>query len=82
MTNVQQSEATRLYKLVYGNIVDRCWFEVRKLWLEYTTFSTMCILYKVCDMFWQDKCQDKYRNLSHIHSLVVLVKEDMDNKAM
>ena len=60
-------------------MVSRCWFEVRKFWLEYITFNTSSVLKHVLHAFWRDEYQEKCGNLPYIHGLVALFKEDIQN---
>ena len=54
--------------------------EVRKLWLEYITYSTTSILCRVTNVFFRDEYQEESGNLAHIHGLVALYDEDMSNE--
>ena len=56
--------------------------EVRKLWLEHITFSTSSIIGKVSHVFFRDEFQPDRGNLSHIHGLVALTKEDVEKDKM
>ena len=52
---------------------------MREFWLEYIAYSTLLVLKRVFHVFWRNEYQDKSGNLPHIHGLVALYKEDMDN---
>ena len=54
--------------------------EVRKLRLEYIPYSTSSILGRVTHSIFRDKYQEDSANLPHVHGLVALHKEDMDNE--
>ncbi|KAL7539846.1 hypothetical protein ACHAXR_009663, partial [Thalassiosira sp. AJA248-18] len=77
----EQAEVKRSYEMAYGSVLGRSWLEVRKFWLEYLCFSTSSILAKksrVAHAFFRDEFQEKSGNLSHIHGLLALTKEDLD----
>ena len=82
MAPFEQAEVKRLFEQAYALIMSRCWFEVRKIWLDYITHSTNSILHKVAHVFWRDKFQEKCGNLPHIHGLVALDKTDMENEEL
>ena len=72
-------DVKRSFELAYGSTLGRCWMEVRKLFLEYITFSTTSILGELAPVMFRDEFQEHSGNLSHIHGLAGLKKEDMDN---
>ena len=74
-----QDQVNRSFEMAYGAIMGRCWMEVRKLWLEYITFSTTSVLGGVRHVFFRDEYQEESGNLPHIHGLVALMKRDMEN---
>ena len=80
LADYEQAEVKRSFEMAYGTIVTRCWFEVRKLWLEYLMFSTTSILAKyskVSHAFFRDEYQEERSgNLPHIHGLFALQKDD------
>ena len=39
-------DVKKSFELAYGSVLGRCWMEVRKLWLEYISYSTSSILCK------------------------------------
>ena len=80
LSESSKAEVDRSFELAYGSVIGRCWMEVRKLWLEYITFSTASILGKVAHVFFRDEYQEKSGNLSHIHGLVALDQGDMENE--
>ena len=82
MAPFEQAEVKSLFEQAYALIMSRCWFEVRKIWLDYITYSTNSILHKVAHVFWRDKFQEKCGNLPHIHGLVALDKTDMENEEL
>ena len=75
-----KNHVKRSYEAAYGSILSHCWMEVRKLWLECITYSTSSILGRVTHSFFCDEYQEDSANLPHIHGLVALHKEDMDNE--
>lgn len=80
LADYDQDDVKRSFEMAYGTIVTRCWFEVRKLWLEYLMFSTTSILAKyskVSHAFFRDEYQEERSgNLPHIHGLFALQKDD------
>ena len=80
MLDEERREYKRAMENAYGTVLSRCWFEVRKLWLEYITYSTTSVLKRVRHAFWRDEYQEHMGNLPHIHGLIALYKEDMENK--
>ena len=40
----EQREYIRAFEQAYGTTVSRCWFNVRKGWLEYITHSTSSVI--------------------------------------
>ena len=74
-----REELKRSFEMAYGSVMGPCWMEVRKLWLEHITFSTSSIIGKAAHVFIRDEFQPGRGNLSHIHGLVALTKEDVDN---
>lgn len=79
MADFEQAEVKRSFDQAYTTVLSRCWFEVRRYWLDYITHSTNSILQRVAHVFWRDEFQEKCGNLPHIHGLVALDKTDLDN---
>ena len=75
----ERSEFANSFEMAYMSTVSRCWMEVRKLLLEFIMTSSSTILGKVLPAFFRDEYQDDSGNLSHIHGLFGLLREDMDN---
>jgi len=79
-----QAEVEQSFEAAYGSVLGRCWMEVRKLWLEYITYSHTSILREAGHVFFRDEYQSKdlgAGNLSHIHGMVAIKQKDMDNEA-
>ena len=77
-----KDEVKLSFEMAYGSTLGRCWMEVRKLWLEYITYSTTSVIGKVAHVFFRDEYQEKSANLPHIHGLVALSKEDLKKEGM
>ena len=80
LTEKEKVEVKRSFEMANGSVIGRCWMEVRKLWLEYITYSTTSILKGTTHVFFRDEYQEKSGNLPHIHGLVALTKRDLENK--
>ena len=79
LLSLERKEVHRAFETAYGSIVSRCWFEVRRFWLDYITYSTSSVLKRVFHAYWRDEYLEKCGNLPHVHGLVALFKEDMEN---
>ena len=80
MGTANRLDVKKSFEQAYGSILGRCWMEVRKLWLEYITFSTSSILKKVTNSFFRDEYQEESGNLAHIHGLISLDRRDLSNE--
>jgi PIF1 helicase. len=76
----EKEEIKRSYELAYGAILGRVWYEVRRIFLRYLTFSKTSVFRRVKKSFWRDEYQDCSGNLCHIHGLVALDKEDLSDE--
>jgi hypothetical protein len=80
MTIMQHNEITQSFELAYGAILGRVWYQVRRVFLKYLTYSNTLVLHKVrCD-FWRDEYQDDDRKFPHIHGMIALDKDTMLDK--
>ena len=75
-----QRDIKKSFEMAYGSILGRCWMEVRKLWLDYISYSTSSILRKTTHVFFRDEYQEESGNLAHIHGLIALSRDDMNNE--
>ena len=80
MTIMQHNEIKRSFELAYGAILGRVWYEVRRIFLKYLTYSKTSVLRKVRHAFWRDEYQDDVGNLPHIHGMIALDKDTMSDK--
>ncbi len=58
----------------------RVWYQVRRIFLKYLTYSKTSILRKVRHAFLRNEYQDDVENLPHIHGMIALDKDTMSNK--
>jgi hypothetical protein len=80
MNIMQHNEIKRLFELAYGVILGRVWYQVRRIFLKYLTYSKTLVLRKVRLAFWRDEYQDDVGNLPHIHGMIALYKDTMLDK--
>ena len=80
MTIMQHNEIKRSFELAYGAILGRVWYQVRRIFLKYLTYSKTSVLRKVRHAFWRDEYQDDVGNLPHIHGMIALDKDTMSDK--
>jgi len=67
-------------EMAYTHTVSRCWLEVRRLWLEFIILSTTTKLKKVSHAFFRDEYQEGTAGYCHIHGLLGLQKNSMENE--
>jgi hypothetical protein len=75
MTIMQHNEIKHSFELAYGAILGRVWYQVRRIFLKYLTYSKTSVLRKVRHAFWRDEYQDDVGNLPHIHGMIALDKD-------
>ncbi len=80
MTIMQHNEIKWSFELAYGAILGRVWYQVRRIFLKYLTYSKTLALCKVRHTFWRDEYQDDVGNLPHIHGIIALDKDRMLDK--
>ena len=64
----QFAEVQKSLDQVYGVVINRSCFKVRRYWLDYITHATK----KVVHVFWKDEMEDKCDNLHPMHCVVAL----------
>ncbi len=56
------------------------WYQVRRKFIKYLTYSKTLVLRKVRHAFWRNEYQDDVGNLPHIHWMIALDKDTMLDK--
>ena len=80
MADDDREEYRIAFEQAYGGVVARCWFEAKKLWLEYLSYGKSVAGERPQNVFWRDEYQESSGNVSHIHGLIGMRKEDMANE--
>ena len=75
-----KKDVDRSFEMAYTSVLNRAWLEVRKLILEFITYSTTFLLKRPIEVFFRDEYQEKSGNLCHIHGLIALCKDDLENE--
>jgi hypothetical protein len=76
----ERNDVIRSMEMMYTNVISRCWFEVKEIWINFIMETTSTLLNKVTHAFFRDEYQEDSGNLPHIHGLVKLERGDLDNK--
>ena len=83
MSRDSMRDVDRSFELAYVCVMNRCWMEVRKFLLEFIIFTKAKVLGEdVSEAFFRDEYQEDSGNVSHIHGIVGLKNEDMDDETM
>ena len=75
-----KAEITKSFEMAYISVMNRNWLEVRKLLIDLLLTSSTTILKKVVHAFFRDEYQELSGNVSHLHGLMGLKKDDMENE--
>lgn len=81
LPNCHKEDIKISMEMAYSHMLTRCWLEVRRFWLQFIIYSTSTMLGKVTHAFFRDEYQECSGNLSHIHGLIALDRNGMDDDA-
>jgi len=80
LPNGHKEDVDRSFEMAYTSVLNRTWLEVRKLVLQFITFSSTFLLKRAVEVFFRDEYQEKSGNLCHIHGLIAFCRGDMENE--
>ena len=75
-----KEDVDRSFEMAYTSVLNRTWLEVRKLILQFITYSSTFLLKRAVEVFFRDEYQEKSGNLCHIHGLIALCRDDLENE--
>ena len=73
-------EIDKSFEMAYISVMNRNWLEVRSFLINLLLESSTAILKKVVHAFFRDEYQELCGNVSHLHGLMGLEKNDMENE--
>ena len=79
MSDSEKIEVDCSFEMAYGSVLDRCWMEVRKLWLENILYNASHEVGRVRPAFFRNEYQESSGNLAHMHGLFGMHQDEVSN---